>query len=69
MMNMRQKMLIVGDNEVLKVHFLLQMSGDYNRNSVYIASKFENRVIDVQVYDKTIEVALWDTSKPIGLYK
>lgn len=63
MNNMRQKMLIVGDNEVLKVHFLLQMSGDYDRNSVYIASKFENRVVDVTVYDKTIEVALWDTSK------
>lgn len=62
-MNMRQKMLIIGDNEVLKVHFLLQMSGDYKRNGVYIASKFENRVIDVEVYDKTIEVALWDTSK------
>ena len=62
---MRQKMLIVGDNEVLKVHFLLQMSGDYKRNSVYIASKFENRVIDVDVYDKTVEVALWDTSELI----
>ena len=62
-------MLIVGDNEVLKVHFLLQMSGDYNRNSVYIASKFENRVVDVEVYDKTIEVALWDTSECIVLCK
>ena len=69
MNNMRQKMLIVGDNEVLKVHFLLQMSGDYDRNSVYIASKFENRVVDVTVYDKTIEVALWDTSKCMVLYE
>jgi len=39
------------------------MSGDYKKNGVYIASKFENRVIDVEVYDKTIEVALWDTSE------
>lgn len=64
---MRQKMLIVGDNEVLKVHFLMQMSGDYDRSSVYIASKFENRVVDVEVYDKTVEVALWDTSKFVVL--
>ena len=63
MMNVRQKMLIVGDNEVLKVHFLLQISGDYDRNGVYIVSKFENRVVDVEFYDKTIEVALWDTSE------
>lgn len=62
-MTMRQKMLIVGDNEVLKVHLLLQMSGEYDTRSVYIPSKFENRVIDVEVYDKTIEVALWDTSR------
>ena len=55
-------MLIVGDNEVLKVHLLLQLSRQYDRSSVYIPSKFENHVIDVDVYDKTIEVALWDTS-------
>ena len=67
---MRQKTLIVGDNNVLKVHFLSQMCGDYNRNSPYIAvNKYDNYVMDVQVYDKTIEVALWITSKPIGLYK
>ena len=64
-MTMRQKMLIVGDSEVLKVHFLLQISGDYKKNSMYIANKFENRVVDVEMYDKMVEVALWDTSESI----
>ena len=60
-------MLIVGDKEVLKVHFLLQMAGDYNRNSA--ANIVENYVMDVQVYDQIIEVAFWDTSKRTGLCK
>ena len=67
-MSMQQKMLVVGDNEVLKVHFLLQMSGNYNRNG-YNSSNFENYVEDVEVYDKTIGVALWDMSGFIVLYK
>ena len=57
-------MVIVGDNEVLKVHFLLQLIGDYDRNRVYFPSSFyDNYVTDVEFYDKTIEVALRDTSE------
>jgi len=62
----RQKMVIVGDYEVLKVHFLMQVIGKYKKDSVYFPTKFENYVMDVDIYDKLIELALWDTSKCCG---
>ena len=62
----RQKMVIVGDYEVLKVHFLMQVIGKYEKDSVYFPTKFENYVMDVDIYDKLIELALWDTSKCCG---
>ena len=59
----RQKMKIVGDYEVLKVHFLLQIIGKYEKDIVYFPTKIENYVKDVDVYDKTVELSLWDTSE------
>ena len=61
-------MLIVGDHEVLTLHFSSQMIGDYSRNRVYIAEKY-NYVMEVQVYDELIDVQFWDISKRTGLCK
>ena len=62
-------MLIVGDYEVLTLHFTSQMVGDYSRNSVYIMDKYDCYGMVAQVYDELIEVVIRDISKRTGLCK
>ena len=68
--SIRQNMVIVGDYAVLKVHFLLQVTGQYDwykDNSRYFPILFDDYVMDVEIYDKSVELAIRDTSKFQGM--
>ena len=64
----RMKAVIVGDSEVLKKFFQKQIAGLYRRNWDYCIYHFYMQemlgyVLDIELYDKAVEVAIWDTGK------
>ena len=57
----RKKLVIVGDGACGKTCLLIVFSKD-EFPEVYVPTVFENYVADIEVDDKTVELALWDTA-------
>ena len=58
----RMKAVMVGDVNVLKVHFLLQTDGLYKRDHANSYSLYmENHQVDLNVYDKVVNVVVWNS--------
>ena len=58
---LRKKLVIVGDGACGKTCLLIVFSKD-QFPEVYVPTVFENYVADIEVDDKTVELALWDTA-------
>ncbi|XP_059188521.1 rho-related GTP-binding protein RhoA-B-like [Centropristis striata] len=56
-----KKLLIVGDRDCDKTCLLIVFSKD-QFPEVYVPTRFENYVADIEVDGKQVELALWDTS-------
>ncbi|KAK7499605.1 hypothetical protein BaRGS_00009257 [Batillaria attramentaria] len=61
MMSTRKKLVIVGDGACGKTCLLIVFSKD-QFPEVYVPTVFENYVADIEVDDKQVELALWDTA-------
>ena len=57
----RKKLVIVGDGACGKTCLLIVFSKD-QFPEVYVPTVFENYVADIEVDNKTVELALWDTA-------
>lgn len=57
----RKKLVIVGDGACGKTCLLIVFSKD-QFPEVYVPTVFENYVADIEVDDKQVELALWDTA-------
>ncbi|KII75019.1 Transforming protein RhoA [Thelohanellus kitauei] len=57
----RKKLVIVGDGACGKTCLLIVFSKD-QFPEVYVPTVFENYVADIQIDDKQVELALWDTA-------
>ena len=60
---LRVKAVMVGDYEVLKAHFLMQIAGLYKRDLPVGWLSTQERQVNFMLLDKEINVAVWDTSK------
>ena len=58
-MSLRKKLVIVGDRSVGKTKIGLMLAS--KKSEVYVPTVLENYVIDVEVDDTEVELALWDT--------
>ncbi|KAG0737884.1 hypothetical protein G6F57_012879 [Rhizopus arrhizus] len=59
--NMRKKIVVVGDGACGKTSLLIvYQKGQFPEN--YLPTVFENYISNVQVDNKTIELAIWDTA-------
>ena len=61
MANIRKKLVIVGDGACGKTCLLIVFSKD-QFPEVYVPTVFENYVADIEVDNKKVELALWDTA-------
>ena len=61
MATIRKKLVIVGDGACGKTCLLIVFSKD-EFPEVYVPTVFENYVADIQIEDKSVELALWDTA-------
>ena len=61
MANIRKKLVIVGDGACGKTCLLIIFSKD-QFPEVYVPTVFENYVADIEVDNKKVELALWDTA-------
>ena len=61
MANIRKKLVIVGDGACGKTCLLIVFSKD-QFPEVYVPTVFENYVADIEVDNKQVELALWDTA-------
>ena len=61
MTSIRKKLVIVGDGACGKTCLLIVFSKD-QFPEVYVPTVFENYVADIEVDNKTVELALWDTA-------
>ena len=57
------KAVIVGDWDVLKVHFLKQAAGLYERDFANTYLYMQDYGLCVELYDKAVNLAIWNTSK------
>ncbi|XP_065886948.1 rho-related protein racA-like [Dysidea avara] len=56
------KAVIVGDWDVLKVHFLKQTAGLYERDFANTYLYMQDYGLCVELYDKAVNLAIWNTS-------
>jgi len=61
MANVRKKLVIIGDGACGKTCLLIVFSKD-EFPEVYVPTVFENYVADIEVDNKQVELALWDTA-------
>lgn len=61
MATIRKKLVIVGDGACGKTCLLIVFSKD-EFPEVYVPTVFENYVADIEVENKSVELALWDTA-------
>lgn len=61
MVAIRKKLIVVGDGACGKTSLLVVFSKDEFPDT-YMPTVFENYVADVQIGDKLVELALWDTA-------
>merc|ERR1711976_701053 len=61
MATIRKKLVIVGDGACGKTCLLIVFSKD-EFPEVYVPTVFENYVADIEVENKQVELALWDTA-------
>jgi len=61
MASLRKKLVIVGDGACGKTCLLIVFSKD-QFPEVYVPTVFENYVADIEVDNKQVELALWDTA-------
>ena len=61
MANIRKKLVAVADRGC-DVTFLLNVMAKDQVPEVIVPTVFENYIMDVEVDDKIVELALWDTS-------
>ena len=61
MASIRKKLVIVGDGACGKTCLLIVFSKD-QFPEVYVPTVFENYVADIEVDNKQVELALWDTA-------
>jgi len=54
---------MVGDYEVLKAHFLMQIAGLYKRDLPVGWLSTQERQVNFMLLNKEINLAVWDTSK------
>ena len=59
----RMKAVIVGDSDVLKTHFLMQTAGLYQRERAGTSFYMQDYLLDLELYDKAVDVAIWNTCK------
>ena len=59
--SIRKKLVIVGDGACGKTCLLIVFSKD-QFPEVYVPTVFENYVADIEVDNKQVELALWDTA-------
>ena len=58
---LRKKLVVVGDGACGKTCLLIVFSKD-EFPEVYVPTVFENYVADIEIDQKQIELALWDTA-------
>ena len=64
--SIRKKLVIVGDGACGKTCLLIVFSKD-QFPEVYVPTVFENYVADIEVDNKQVELALWDTAGWCGV--
>jgi len=57
------KAVIVGDSDVLKVHFLKQTAGLYERELANTYLYMQDHLVYCELYNKAVDLAIWNTSK------
>ena len=60
------KAVIVGDSDVLKAHFLKQTAGSLYEQDLANTVTYlymQHQLVDVELYDKVVDLTIWNTSK------
>ena len=66
--HIRLKAVIVGDSDVLKTIFLIQIAGRYDRDRVgtFLTAHMQDHLMDFMIYNEVGEIAIWNTCKFIA---
>jgi len=59
------KAVIVGDSDVLKMHFSIQIAGVFDRDRVSIDAYIPDHPVDFMIYNKVGRIAICNNSKSI----